>query len=270
MSAPKGFNRIKKCRYGMMLFNPKDIYVGKSFDLYGEFSEGEVSLFRDLLVESATVLDIGANIGAHTVFFAQMVGIGGTIHAFEPQRLLFQTLCANMALNSLPNVHCYYAAVSDKCGSILVPPLDPHTEQNFSGLSLLSESDKGDEVDCITVDTLELSGCDFIKIDVEGMELDVIRGALQTIRRFSPILYVENDRPSKSPLLVRYLAGLNYDLYWHLPPLYNPDNYFGNKENIFSDTVSLNMLCLPKGHSWKPKGLSPVSIPRRKNARTDE
>jgi FkbM family methyltransferase len=241
--------------------------VGRSFDLYGEYSEGEVCLFRELLSESSHVLDVGANIGAHTIFFAQTVGVEGTIYAFEPQRLLFQTLCANIALSSLTNVHCYHAVVSDECGSVLVPPLDPYAEQNFAGLSLLNECDTGDEVVSLTIDSLCLSKCDLMKIDVEGMELHVVRGALQTLRRLSPILYVENDRPRTSPLLIRFLAALHYDLYWHFPPLFNPDNYFGNTENVFDDTVSLNMVCLPKGCSWEPKGLSPVEIPRTKNSR---
>jgi FkbM family methyltransferase len=248
----------------MMLFNPNDVYVGRSFDLYGEYSETEISLLGDLIAEAATVLDIGANIGAHTVFFAQRVGTGGTVYAFEPQRLVFQTLCANMALNSIANVVCYHAAVSDTCGFIRVPTLDPYREQNFAGLSLVSEQSQGNRISSLTIDNLELSACDLIKIDVEGMELPVIRGALQTIRRFSPILYVENDRPRTFRLLIRYLMALHYDLYWHFPPLYNPHNYFDNRENVFGDTVSLNMVCLPPECSWDPKDLSPVAFPQRK------
>jgi hypothetical protein len=81
-----GFNRLKECRYGSMLYNPNDTYVGRSLDLYGEYSEEEVSLFRDLLSEPGSVLDVGANIGVHTVAFAEIVGSAGEVHAFEPLR----------------------------------------------------------------------------------------------------------------------------------------------------------------------------------------
>ena len=69
--------RLKATRYGLMLYHPKDAYIGRSFDLYGEFSEGEVGLFRQLLQPGAVVLDIGANIGAHTLYFAAAVGPAG-------------------------------------------------------------------------------------------------------------------------------------------------------------------------------------------------
>src|SRR5579862_896137 len=101
------FNRLKDCRHGRMLFNVNDQYVGRSLDLYGEYSEGEIDFFKQVVQPGDTVLEIGANIGSHTVFFAKAVGREGTVQAFEPQRLIFQTLCANIALNNLENVKTY-------------------------------------------------------------------------------------------------------------------------------------------------------------------
>jgi len=70
------------------------------------------------------------------------------------------------------------------------------------------------------------------------------RGAEQTIRRYRPVLYVENDREEKSAALIRQLLALDYRLYWHLPPLFEPRNYFGVTENVFGRIVSVNMLGL--------------------------
>jgi hypothetical protein len=75
------------------------------------------------------------------------------------------------------------------------------------------------------LDSLDLPACHFVKADVEGMELSVLRGAEQTLRRHRPLLYVENDRQASSPALIEYLQSLEYDLYWHLPPLFNPRNH---------------------------------------------
>jgi hypothetical protein len=100
MSDTAPFNRLKACRYGTLLYNINDRYIGQALDLYGEYSEGEVVLFRRIVRPGDIVLDVGANLGAHTIFFSTAVGPRGAVLAFEPQRLVFQALCANMALNS--------------------------------------------------------------------------------------------------------------------------------------------------------------------------
>jgi hypothetical protein len=130
------FNRVKTCRYGQMVFNANEFYIGRSLDLYGEFSEGEVELFRQVLQAGDVVIDVGANGGAHTLFFARHVGLRGGVLAFEPQRLPFQTLCANMALNHVTNVWCFPPAVGAAHGAIAAPALDPLARNNFGGLGL--------------------------------------------------------------------------------------------------------------------------------------
>src|SRR4030095_11726468 len=103
-SDPASFNELKLCKSGPMLFNKYDIYVGGSLQKYGEFSVGEQDLFQSVVHQGELVVEVGANIGAHTVELARMVGPEGEVHAFEPQRIVFQTLCANLALNQLTNV----------------------------------------------------------------------------------------------------------------------------------------------------------------------
>ena len=63
--------RLKQCRHGPMLYSTKDIYIGRSLDLYGEFSEGEVHFFGQVLQPGMVAIDVGANIGCHTVFMAK-------------------------------------------------------------------------------------------------------------------------------------------------------------------------------------------------------
>ncbi|HSU65369.1 MAG TPA: FkbM family methyltransferase, partial [Tepidisphaeraceae bacterium] len=240
------FNRLKECRYGRMLYNVNDIYVGRSLDLYGEFSEGEVEVFRKTIRAGDVVVEAGANIGAHTVYLARETGPQGAVIAFEPQRLVFQTLCANIALNSFTNVICKQSAVGDAPGTLLVPSLDPARENNFGGLSLLGHS-HGEPVPVVRLDDLGLARCRLLKVDVEGMELQVLKGAAKLIERCTPALYVENDRTENSADLVRFIDSLNYDAYWHLPPLYNPQNFQRNPDNVFGPTHSINMLCLKRG-----------------------
>ena len=155
--------------------------------------------------------------------------------------MVLQILAANVALNALGNVHTCHAALGRLAATIAVPRLDYSAAGNFGGVSL-EQAAQGEQVPLIPVDSLGLARCDLIKINVEGMEADVIAGTVQTLRRFRPVLYVENDRREKSAALIRQLFALDYRLYWHFPPLFNPQNYFGAAENIFAGMVSVNML----------------------------
>jgi FkbM family methyltransferase len=243
-----------------MLYNPNDWGVGRALDLYGEFSEGEVNLFRQIVQPGNAVVEVGANIGAHTVFLARHVGRTGTVLAIEPQRILFQTLCANMALNNISMAVCYHQAAGAEHGSLLVPETDYTCENNFGALSL-GNYEHGEPVPVIPLDAMKLQECNFIKIDVEGMEEDVLRGAVGIIARFKPILYVENDRPEKSDSLIRFIDALGYSMYWHRPRLFNPNNFLGHSENFYGTVASINMVCLPPGNNLEMRGFKPVQVP---------
>ena len=242
------FNHLSECRYGYMLYNVNDTYIGGSLDRYGEFSEGEVEVFRQVLQPGNVAVNVGANLGAHTLFFANAVGRQGGVYAFEPQRLTFQTLCANMALNSITNAYCFPMAVGEKAGSIVVPTLDPECVQNFGGLEL-GQFTEGEPVPMITLDSLALPQCRLIKVDVEGMEASVLRGGRATIERCRPILYVENDREEKADELTRLIDQLGYRMYWHRPFLFNAQNFYGSSINVFGNVASYNLFCVHSSQS---------------------
>lgn len=243
-----GFNTLSRCRHGWMLYNGGAPYVGSSLYKYGEYSEGEVDIFDQLLRPGNVVVEAGANVGAHTIPIARMVGAQGAVFAIEPQRIMYQVLTANAALNALSNIITVHAAVGDQPGTIRVPVLDPARQaQNFGSVSLLDrpENSDGEEVSLLTIDGMNLPACRLIKADVEGMEHEVLQGARDTIARLRPALYVENDRSEQSPRVIALIQSLGYRLWWHATLLYNPANYRGDPENIFGNTISLNILCLP-------------------------
>jgi FkbM family methyltransferase len=250
-------NRLIRGRHGLTLYNKHDKYIGRSLELYGEFSQLEVELFEQVIRPGWLVVEAGANIGAHTVPLARLVGETGQVHAFEPQRVVFQTLCANVALAGLTNVRCHQTAVGEGAGEIVIPPIDYRQENNFGGLGL-GEFKQGEKVPLVTIDSLNLPACHFLKADVEGMELAALRGAKATIDKYRPILYVENDRQEKSAPLVRFIRELGYKLYRHRPPLFNPGNYFENQANAFGPVVSINMLCIHASVTASISGLKEV------------
>jgi FkbM family methyltransferase len=248
---------LTESRYGRILYPQHDQYVGRSFKDYGEFSEGEVEIFTHFVQRGAIVLDVGANIGAHTVPLAQLTGPGGVVVAFEPQPALHQILCANLALNSIPNAVTYAMALGSCQGSCQIPVLDYAQACNFGGVSMDMVTE-GETVPLSKLDDFQLQRVDFIKLDVEGFESQVLEGATETIQRCRPIMYVENDREEKSAELIQRLFDLGYRLWWHTPPLFNPNNFKANPENIFPGICSINMLAIHRDQ--KPvTGLRPIT-----------
>jgi FkbM family methyltransferase len=262
MNTFEAINQVKACRHGQMCFNVHDKYVGRSLDLYGEYSEGEVDLFRQVVTAGQVVLDVGANIGAHTLFLARQVGPSGMVMAFEPQRILFQMLCANMAINSIMNTICVQHAVGAAEGSLVVPPIDYGRAYNF-GAVRMAVSGMGEQVPVVPLDIYRLQRCDFIKIDVEGMELQVLAGARDLIARLRPTLYVENEKPEHADELIREIDALGYAMYWHTPRYFRANNYLQNPENVFGEQVSGNMLCVPAETRPALSRLERVAVPKR-------
>ena len=234
---------LQECRHGLMLYPKTDAYVGRSLEVYGEYSPDEYLMFRQLVRPGMVALEIGGNIGAHTVPLARLIGNGGALLAFEPQAVLMHILAANLALNDLQNVRIYQVGIGHEPGVLHLPLIDYAYPNNFGAFQLGGTG--AQTVEIRTIDSYNLTRCDFIKIDVEGMEVEAISGAIETIRKFRPIMYVENDRQDKSPTLLSLINSLGYRLWWHFPPLFSQDNWKGQAENIFPGNVSVNLVCIP-------------------------
>ena len=202
-----GFNHLVEARHGYVLHNVNDRYVGRSIERYGEWSPGETALFRQFCRPGHYVVDVGAHIGTHTLAFARLVGDRGRVFAFEPQRLVAQVPAANVAPGSLTtNVHTHQLGVGAENGTLQLPDIDYSREHNSGGVSLAAVARPANNprpkyrVTVVRLDDFyDQPRLDFIKIDVEGMEADVLRGAAALIRRHKPVIFAENDRPEKSP-----------------------------------------------------------------------
>ena len=161
-----GFNAVVKGKYGYITYNKNDIYIGKAIGKYGEFSDSEVEIFRKLCGTNDVIVEVGANIGTHTLALSQIVGSNGRVYAFEPQRVVFQTLCANLALNSITNVECFQLTVSSEKGHVLLPELRYDVEGNF-GSVCIDNFDQGTKVPKVVLDDfLEIPRLKLLKVDV--------------------------------------------------------------------------------------------------------
>jgi hypothetical protein len=144
---------------------------------------------------------------------------------------------------------------------IKVPVLDYGAENNFGGISLNGVGE-GEDVPLFTLDSFALPTLRLLKVDVEGMEAEVLRGARETIGRLRPILHVENDRRAHSEQLMKLIDELGYNMWWHLPKLFNADNFAQIPQNIFDGTISANLLCFPKEKQANISGLRAVTGPK--------
>jgi FkbM family methyltransferase len=139
------------------------------------------------------VIDVGANIGFFTARFAKWVGPEGHVIAIEPEDINLEALTAKIQkLGFTSRVKICQALVAEREGVLRLRRNELHP-----GDHRISHTDEGIEVRAVTVDALSMSigqrPISFIKIDVQGAETRVINGALDTIRRHKPTLFVEID-----------------------------------------------------------------------------
>jgi FkbM family methyltransferase len=166
------------------------------------------------------MIDVGGSYGIFSVAAARLVGEQGTVVTFEPARATFEILERNIALNHSSQVKAMRMALADKPGKLrLYHDADP------SRNSLAPEGTAQDfeEVDVRTLDSvvqdLGLSRIDFIKIDAEGADELVCRGAVETLKRFRPPIFFEDNRAAASQLGLQgvgtaaFLASLGYEFH---------------------------------------------------------
>jgi len=187
---------------GTFLTLTNDTVIGSSIVNTGVWASRDVELFESLIEPGMTVIDIGANIGHHTVVYSKLVGPRGRVISIEPQTIIFRMLAANAVINGCSNVELINCCVGESSGYVNLFPIDYSSRTNFGALGVAPGSDEGaagsgEKVRIDTLDTLlselihPLEACDFIKIDVQTFELFVLRGALQTLNAFRPTLFLE-------------------------------------------------------------------------------
>lgn len=208
--------------YGVFLTLTNDNVVGASIRGVGAWASHDLETMSRLIKPGMTVIDVGANIGHHTVAFARMVGNAGRVVAYEPQTEMFRLLAANCILNGCRNVDMHQTCVGDAAGEISLYPTSYDESDNFGGLGIDPQSIDGTlgAGERCRIDTLDnllagsgITSCDFIKIDVQAFELFVLRGARKTIAAFKPALFLEIAPHAMKPL---YEYRAIYDLLWSM------------------------------------------------------
>ncbi|MFD2189600.1 FkbM family methyltransferase [Pistricoccus aurantiacus] len=178
--------------------------------IYSTKEPYELDMLRHMasrLNKDDLVLDVGANIGNHSLYLASVASC--RIEAFEPNKKLCEALQVSIALNALEeHVVIHQAGVSDAPGFARFSHMD---ESNLGAQSLEVSNKAFDEVRLVSLDEMTWTkSVSMIKIDVEGMEWNVLQGAVALLKRDKPVLYIEAHDLQKFEKLYSYLFDLGY------------------------------------------------------------
>ncbi|MET0570902.1 MAG: FkbM family methyltransferase [Pedobacter agri] len=203
--------------------------------------------FKQLINPGDVILDVGANIGFHTLYFAELVGTKGKVFAFEPITANYSALIKNVQLNSFPQVSAVNRALGN-ANQLMDIHID-NTDQNPGTFSLLEAGVANTTVECIKGDDYiiqqNIQNVNFIKVDVEGFEVEVLKGLSNTIRKHNPIIIFEYDSNYQSKVnkdskaIFHLLSDLNYN--------FSAIDGYGKRRiiNLHDHSIESEILALP-------------------------
>jgi FkbM family methyltransferase len=149
---------------------------------------------RRHVAPGATVYDIGANIGFFSLLAARLAGPDGAVHAFEPLPAAANALCGHVALNNARTVTVHETAVGARSGRTQLMAVGDGSWSHLADRGRHPDTQEVLDVDIVTIDDVVAGGArppDVVKIDVEGAEIDVLDGMIETIRSHSPVIVCE-------------------------------------------------------------------------------
>ena len=236
-------------RYGAITFPRNDSAIGLSLTTFGEWAQAELDLLLTLVGPGNTVVDVGANIGTHTLAFCERVGPTGSVHAIEPHPVLYQILAENTRQNGISNATLLNLALSDAIGLLRLTDVDLTRPGNFGHTFAIDGAEDSItqtvEVPTTTLDSLALEACDLLKIDVEGMESKVLKGATDILRSMRPTVYAECLTLDGGWDVHQVLHGSGYVLWLHRARSDNPNNWYGSTQRVFGLAHEANLLAVP-------------------------
>lgn len=254
---------LRETRYGLIFMPPKDEFMSTSLALTGEYTPAYMDLLRVLVRPGMTVVDAGANIGIVSLVLSDLVGLEGQVWSFEPQPILNRVMVANLAMNMCNNVRVLCQGLSDRERAMRVPIIDTNIPQNTGIVSFVHDPySTGMVVRFVPLDMVGLPGLDLLKVDVEGMEWEVVQGARKLIDKYQPWMLLEHDRPPCAAKILDLVHELEYTPYWYRTHLVTDDNWYHNRvipENMII-AGSFDMLCVPKNRHAPVLGLEEVHV----------
>jgi FkbM family methyltransferase len=229
---------LASSNHGTMIVNRFDYRMIDAQNGYGvgfqiletaSFDPTEVKLAVDLLAlrrkhygDGVVAFDCGANIGVHTIEWAKAMTGWGSVVSIEAQERIYYALAGNIAINNCFNAIAVHGAISSESGVMKIPSPNYFVPSSFGSLELRQRSGNefiGQPIDYentvnvrkLTLDEFNLPRVDFIKIDVEGMELEALEGAKRSITQSHPIMLIEKIKTDAEKLRA-WLKAHGYEI----------------------------------------------------------
>ena len=213
----------------------------------GDYEPNLKMHYKKLIKPNDVVLDVGANIGFHSLYFAELTGPLGKVISFEPILINFKAFQNNIALNNFPQIIANNIALGNE-NSLM----DIHLEiddQNPGAFNLLAPGIKNHTIKCEKGDDflnrIGINKVNFIKIDVEGYEYEVMKGLKSTITSYRPIINFEYDKIYQSKNnedesnIFKFLLAMNYTFF-------KIDGYGESSPFIYNNNIpSAEIIALP-------------------------
>lgn len=229
---------LASTHHGSMLVNRHDYRlvgqggygVGHQLLNTSAFDAPEVDFALQLLAarrqhfgDGVVALDCGANVGVHTLEWARLMQDWGKVIAVEAQERIFYALAGNLALNNCFNARAIWAAMGAQTGEIGVPVPNYFAPSSFGSLEIRQTAHTefiGQNINyeqlqptaMLSIDNMGLDRLDFIKIDIEGMEMDALKGGVATIERLHPLMMIEKIKSDESAIGA-FLRARGYQLF---------------------------------------------------------
>ncbi len=199
-----------------------DDWIQEQLFFIDQYEEAELLFIKSILKKGSVFIDIGTNIGLHSLYASKLVGKNGSVISFEPFSKNFKLFKKNCTLNNSKNITPENKAISDKNERITL-----HYDSKESNLGMASSYiniySESEQVSAVSIDSYlmnsNLSKIDFIKIDIEGGEYKALIGMKKTLEKFHPTLMIEIldnnlEAVNNNQLILKYLASLGYIKYY--------------------------------------------------------
>ena len=169
----------------------KEIYIDREYTKFADF----------IPRASDVVVDVGSETGDYVLLCSKFYGVK-KVYAFEPNKKSYETMIENISINSCNNVEAFMLGLSSS---------DGQGQHSFNGDSIFWETGKGTHTISVNkLDTLGLGIVNLLKVDVEGNEIEVLKGSIHTISKFKPRIIVETHSKSLMCGVIKLLEEINY------------------------------------------------------------